>query len=279
MIVAAAILDRAEQSLGDSLPRLAGAVVVLAGGLFAAWLLARIAARVLTTVGVDELAERFGVHDVLERVGLERSLARVVARAIRLALIVVAIVAAVSLLGVGALSDALNAFVLFLPKLFIALAIVLIGVVAARFVGERVAALSDQLDLGGPLPELARVTVIVLAVLTALAQVGVPTFLLVALLAIVVAAIALTLALAFGLGGRDVARQLSAGRYVRQSFELGQRISVGSEAGTIRAFEGTATVLEREGGETVRVPNQRLIDGVIVVGAAPETGTPSVPGG
>jgi small-conductance mechanosensitive channel len=265
MTVAAAILDRAQESLGESLPRIAGAFLVLIGGLIAAWLLSRIAARLLSRVGLDQLAERLAVHDVLERVGLPRSLSAVVARAIRLALIVVTILAAVSLLGVGALSEALNAVVLFLPKLFVALAILLIGVVAARFVGDRVAAFTDQLDLGGPLPELARGTVLVLAVLTALAQVGVPTFVLVALLAIIVTAIALTLALAFGLGGRDVARQLSAGRYVRQSFELGQRIAVGEATGTIRAFEGTATVLDRDDGGTVRVPNQQLIDGLVVV--------------
>jgi small-conductance mechanosensitive channel len=265
VIVAAEILDRAGDSLGEALPRLGGAVVLLVVGILVALLAGRLVRRVLVSAGLDALAERAGVQDVLDRLGLERSLSHLVGVAVRIALVVVAVVAAVSLLGLGALSTALNEVILFLPKLFVALALVLIGVVLAQFVGARAERLAGQLDLPGPLRQLAEIGIVALFVLTALAQLGIPTTILLALLAVVVLAAVLTLALAFGLGGRDVARHVSAGRYVASSFELGQAITMGDLRGEIIAFETSATLLRADNGATVRVPNQLLLDSVVTV--------------
>jgi small-conductance mechanosensitive channel len=269
--IAAAVLDRARASFGDALPGLAGALVLLVVGLFLAWLAGRLAARALGAVGLDGLAERAGLLDILERIGLRRSLSRLVGRAIRITLSVVVVIAALSVLGLGALSASLNAAVLFLPKLLVALALVLAGVVVAEWVAHRAGRVSEQMDLAFPAGRMAYVVVLALFVLTALAQVGIPTGILTLILGVLIVAAALTVALAFGLGGREVARQLSAGRYVGDSFELGQTISVGGVRGEIAAFQSAATVLRAEDGGTVRVPNSLLLESIVTVdGEAPQ---------
>lgn len=275
MIVASSVVDQGLRSLGESLPHILGAVVLLVVGLAIAWLVGRVVHRLLLAVGVDDLAERFGIHDAIERVGLERSLSRVLGVAARIALTVVVVVAAVSLLGLGALSLALNRAVLFVPKLFVALVLVLAGVVVGQFVGERVGKLGDQMALGGPLRQFTELAIIALFSLTALAELGIPTSIVLAVVAVVVAAIVLTIALAFGLGGREVARELSAGRYLQGAFELGQRISVQGLSGEIVALENAATVLRTEDGLTARVPNHLLIDSVVTVHGEPAGGSQS----
>jgi small-conductance mechanosensitive channel len=264
-MLAADVVDRATATLGESLPRLGGAVLLLVLGIAIAFLGGRLVRRALLTVGLDPLADRFGIHDVLRRIGLPPSLSHILGTTVRIALIVVAVVAAVSLLGLGALSEALNAVVLFMPKLFVALALTLAGVVLAQFLGARVDRLAQQMDIAAPLRQLVEVAVIALFVLTALAQLGVPTMILTALVGVVLLAAVLTLALAFGLGGRDVARQISAGRYVAGAFEVGQRITVGNLTGEIVTFQSAATLLRAADGSTVRVPNQLLIDSVVTV--------------
>ncbi|MGI8595274.1 MAG: mechanosensitive ion channel family protein, partial [Solirubrobacteraceae bacterium] len=84
MLLSATILRRAGDSLGGFLPRLGGALVLLVLGLLAARIVAAVVGRALSSIGVDDLGERWGVHDVLERVGASRSLAAVVSRAVRL---------------------------------------------------------------------------------------------------------------------------------------------------------------------------------------------------
>jgi small-conductance mechanosensitive channel len=105
--------------------------------------------------------------------------------------------------------------------------------------------------------------VLAVFVVTALAQVGVPTQILLVLVSVLLAAAAATLALAFGIGGREMAREVSARRYVEGAFRVGQEITVSDIRGTIAAIEATGTVLETTGGDRVRVPNSQLIAGVV----------------
>lgn len=264
----AVILDRAGESLGGFLPRLGGAVVLLVVGWLLAWLIGRGVSKALVALGANDLAERLKVHDALERVGLERSLCKVAGAAVRITLRAVVVFAALSLLGLQFLSQSLNEAVLFLPKILVALALLLVGFVLAGWVRDRVDRLAYQMDLPIPVGQLAYVVIIVVFGITAAAQLTLSTDFVALVLAIMVAAAALTMALSFGLGGRDMARALSAGRYVRGAHQVGQTISVGDVRGEVRAIESTATVLRTPDGDDVRVPNHLLLEQVVRVHGA-----------
>jgi small-conductance mechanosensitive channel len=263
-MIVATILDQAGDQLGGFLPRLGGALLLLVVGVVLARVFARLLGRGLRMAGLDSTADRWGVADVLERAGLGRSLARVIAVAVRISLTVVVVFAALSLLGLQFLSESLNQGVLFLPKVLAALALVLIGVVLAAFVRERVDRTATQWDLPIPLGPVVQGIIVAIFVITAAAQLTISIALLMVLVAILLAAVAAPFALAFGLGGRDVARSLSAGRYVRAAFSEGQVIRVDGIRGTVERIEPSATVL-RTDTETIRVPNHVLIDQTVVI--------------
>ena len=260
----ATVLDQAGNQLGGFIPRLGGALVLLVVGIVIARLLARLLRRALRMAGLDSASERWGVADVLERAGLGRSLAHVLAVALRISITVVVVFAALSLLGLQFLSQSLNEGVLFLPKVLAAMALVLIGVVLAAFVRERVDRTATQWDLPVPLGPLFQMVVIAIFVITAAAQLTISIALLMVLVAILLAAVTAPFAIAFGLGGRDVARSLSAGRYVRASFEEGQTIRIDGVRGSIERIEPSATVLRTE-TERIRVPNHVLISETVVI--------------
>lgn len=222
--------------------------------------------RALGAAGLDGTADRFGVGDTLERSGLGRSLSSVLGGAVRIGVRLVVLFAALSLLGLQFLSESLNSAVLFLPKLLVALLLLLAGVVVGSLVRQQVDRLTEQLDLPVPLGVVAQVTVVAVFALSAAAQIAISTVVLAVLVGILVAAAAGTFALAFGLGGREVARALSAGRYVRDAYEVGQTISFGDVTGRVTAIEAAATVLEAPDGRTIRVPNHVLLEAVVQVG-------------
>jgi len=257
------ILDQAGETLGGYLPRFAGAFALLLVGLVVAAVLRRLIERGLRAAGFDELGERWGVHDVLERFGLGRSLARVIARAVRLAIVVVVVFAALSLLGLAFLSESLNVGILFLPRLFVAFVLLLVGIVLSELARRHVDRMAEQMDLPGPLGTLAQATVLALFGVTALAQLGIPTQVLLMLAGILLAATGLMFALAFGLGGREMAREVSARRYVEAAFDVDQEISVSGVRGRIAAIESTCTILDDGDGGRVRVPNSQLIASLV----------------
>ena len=264
-----AILDRAGETLGGFLPRFAGAVVLLLLGFVVIAVVRRVLVRGLRAAGLDALGERWGVNDVLQRFGAGRSLAGALGNAVRLALIVVVVFAALSLLGLEFLSASLNAGILFLPRLLFAAVLLLAGVVVAELVRHRVDRLAAQMDLPGPLGLLAEAAILAVFAVTALAQLGVPVSVLLLVVAIMLAGVALTFALAFGIGGQAMAREVSARRYVEGGFEVGQDVSLGEFRGRIAEIDATCTVLEAPGGERLRVPNSQMIASVVRVHPSP----------
>ena len=261
----ASVLQQAGDTLGGFAPRVAGALLLLVIGVLAVALIRRALRKLLRAAGVDAAGERWGVGDVLERFGLGRSLAGAIAGAVRLVLLVVVVFAALSLLGLQFLSDSLNAGILFLPRLLVALVLLLAGVVLSELARRQVDRLAEQMDLPGPLGILAEIAVIAVFAVTALAQVGVPVTVLMLIVAIVLTGAALMLALAFGVGGQAMAREVSARRYVEGAYDVGQVISLEGFRGTIAAIETTSTVLETTGGERLRVPNSQLLTSIVTV--------------
>jgi small-conductance mechanosensitive channel len=274
-MIHATILDRAGDSLGGYLPRLGGALLLLLAGVLVAAIIRRILVRLLRAARLDELGERWGVHDVLERVGLGRSLAALVARAVRIAIVFLVVFAALSLLGLEFLSASLNGVILFLPRVFVALALLVAGVVLGQVARRQIDRLANQMDIPGPVGMLTETIVLGVFAVTALAQLGIPTQVLLLLAAILLGAVALTLALAFGIGGRDMAREVSARRYVEGAYTVGEEVSVDGRRGRIAAIEATGTVLDTRDGERVRIPNSQLVASIVTLhGEAPEPQRP-----
>jgi small-conductance mechanosensitive channel len=263
--LATSILGRAGQDLGAFIPRLGGALALLLIGLLLTRLIARLLLRAMQAAGVDRLADRAGVTRVLETSGLGASLASVIARAIRIFLAIVVIFAALSLLGLQFLSASLNQAILALPRVFIAATLVLAGAVVAGAARQRADRLTYQLDFPVPVGQIVQIAVLAVFGIIAAAEIGISTLVLLVLIGVLVAAIAGTFTLAFGLGSRDVARALSAGRYLRHDYRVGQEIAFGDVRGRITRIHSTSTILDAGEGRSIRVPNHLLIDTIVTI--------------
>jgi small-conductance mechanosensitive channel len=264
----ATVLERASDQLGAFLPRFGGALLLLVGGLILAAVLGRLVRSALRKAGLDRLVERWGVPDLLARAGLGRSPAGLIALAVRVSITVIAIFAALSLLGLQFLSDSLNEGILFIPRLMTGLFLLFVGLILGAQLRAWVERTSTQMDLPISIGPIAQALVIAIFGLCAAAQIGVALAPLTAIIGIALAAVAATLALAFGLGSREIARALTAARYARADFAAGETIRLGELRGTIEQIDSTATTL-RAGEERIRIPNHVLIEGVVIVESQP----------
>jgi small-conductance mechanosensitive channel len=187
-----------------------------------------------------------------------------VGAAVRLSISVMVIFGALSLLGLEFLSDSLNQGILYIPRLLTALFLVLLGLVLGALARTWVEKTAAQMDFPVALGPIVQIGIIVLAVLCAAVQLGIAVGTVTTLLEIVLVAIAATVALAFGLGGRELGRALSSSRYARADFAVGQTIRMGELRGTITQIGSAATTL-RSDGEHIRVPNNLLVEHVVIV--------------
>jgi small-conductance mechanosensitive channel len=246
-------------------PKVLAMIVVLVLG----YLIARIVARAITVlsqkIGLEVAAERSGLAESMQHMGIKRNVSAIVGTIVFWLLMCVFIMAAVNILGLQDVSAAMYSVVSYIPKLLVATLVVVIGLLVASFLRGVVATSADRVGLTYA-EHLANGFYYVLVLVTfhaALTHLGMNLELLENMILIAFGALAIGFALAFGLGGRDVIGGILAGYYVRQRLQTGDRVTVGNLEGTVREVGPVATVIETEEDNYINrrsIPNAKMLN-------------------
>ena len=196
--------------IGAFMPRLGVALVVLLLG----WLLAKAArfsvVKALRALNFGVLTERAGIDTFLQQGGSQRDTTHVFGWIIYLLVMLATLMVAFNSLGLTQVSDLLGRLLVFVPRLLVALLVVVFGAYFARFVGNavqgwcRASGIGDAALLGG----VARYALTAFVVLLAVDHLDIGGGLIQQTFLILLAGIVLAAALAFGLGARDRAAAL-----------------------------------------------------------------------
>jgi len=197
-------------SVGDFLPRLALALLILVAG----WIVAKMArfaiAKGLRAVNFNVLTERAGMDGFLRDGGIRSDTTDIIALLVYWLVILASLVIGFNLMGLTYITDLLGRVILFLPKVMVALLILAFGAYFARFIGNAVTAYCRNVHLQDSdiLGRLAQYAIIAFVVLIALDQVNIGGDIVRQTFLIVLAGVVLALALAFGLGGKEWASEM-----------------------------------------------------------------------
>jgi len=199
-------------------PRLVGALVILLVG----WLIARVVAGLVTrglrAVRFNQIAQRAEIDQLLDKAGVRLDPAAVVGRLAYWFLFLIFIGAAFNAFGLTQVNTVINQIVAFIPNVVVALVVLLVGALLANFVANLVRGASGTAHVGDPkvLATVARSAVTVFAVLIALDQLQIAPAIINTLWMALLGSVAVAAALAFGLGGQGVARQMVESWYARR---------------------------------------------------------------
>jgi hypothetical protein len=205
--------------IGAFLPRLLLAIVILIVG----WLVAKAVrfaiVKALRTINFNVVTEKAGIDHFLKQGGADIDTVRVLGSLSYWLVILAALMIASNSLDLAYVTDLIGRIVLFVPKVMVAVVILVFGVYFARFVGAALTTYLRNIGVGeaGLVGRLALYAIVVFVIMIALDQMGLGDIIRQAFL-IIVAAIALGLALAFGLGGQKRAAELIE-RWSRHSVE------------------------------------------------------------
>jgi hypothetical protein len=197
------------QVFGDIVPALLGALVILFAGYLLARVLEKLIERFLRRIRLNRLLERGGVMQAVERSGSRVNPVRVLANLVFWLVMFAVILVAANALGLESLANVFSELVSYIPSVIAAIVIILVGIVLGGFVGGLIAASAGALHGGRALARVGRSGVILLAVFMALQELGIATDIVTTAFAILFGAIALAMALAFGLGNRELAGEVT----------------------------------------------------------------------
>ena len=210
----------------EFLPRFLAMLSLAIVGWLIAWLLAYATRYVLGWLKFNHVAARAGAADLLKKTDLPQ--ADVLASTIVFWIVWIGfLLSGVRALGFTGMETMLSDFVHFVPQLLTALAILLIGLVAANFVWRAtlLAAVNAQLPSARLISSAVRFLIVILAVAMALEQIAVARSVVLTAFAIAFGAVMFGLALAFGIGGADVARRLLERQFPEREKKGGDDVS------------------------------------------------------
>src|SRR5579884_4389714 len=215
----------AGQIVGQTLPALIGALVILFAGYLLAKVLEKLTERGLRRIRLNNLLERAGVIQAVERSGTHVNPSRVLANLVFWLVMFTVILLAANALGLDSLANVVSTLVSYIPSVIAAIVIILVGIVLGGFVGGLIAASAGGVHGGRSLARIGRGGVLLLAVFMALQELGIATDIVTTAFAILFGAIALALALSFGLGNRELAGEITREWYERYRRERAEALA------------------------------------------------------
>jgi len=246
------------------IPRLFGALLVVAIGFVVAKVLDTLLSKVLAKIGLDRLVAGTGVTKLLGRAGIRVPISTLIGKIVYWFVLLIFLVSAAESLGLARVSATLDMLTLYVPKVFGAGLILLVGVLLAQLVNGLVrgAAEGVGLEYASGLGRVAQGLVIIIIISVAIGQLEVKTELLNYVVAIALISVGLAVALALGLGSRDLVSQILAGIYVRELYEVGQRVRLDGLQleGEIEEIGTAKTLLLTDDGELVSIANRVLLE-------------------
>ena len=199
------------------LPAVLGALAILLAGYFVARLVERFTDSLLGRLNFNKVAEAGGLTEAMDRTGTRLDPIHAVGKLLFWLVMLVVILLASSALGLESINTMFGTMLSYLPTLIAAIVIVILGMIVGEFVRALVLASAGGVEGVPVLAKLAKASVVLIAVFMAVQQLGVAEEIVTAAFTLILGAIALAAGLAFGLGNRQL-----AGEITRRWYEEGR---------------------------------------------------------
>ena len=247
-------------------PNIIGTLFVLIIGFFITKLVVKIIKKVLKLAKVNKLDEKINEIEIVEGKNLNFDTVKFVSTFVKWLMYIMLIIMASDIMNLTIISVQIGELFAYLPKLFTALVIFILGLLFANFVKNGLKSLFESMDLSGGkmISQVVFFLLLTFISVTALNQAGIDTEIITNNINMIIAAFLLAFAIAFGLGAREVVGKLLKTFYARKTFEIGQSIIFQNESYTVESVENISVILKNSKGKLI-VPINDLVENQVQV--------------
>ncbi|MGE0643144.1 MAG: hypothetical protein AB7P24_05700 [Nitrospira sp.] len=240
-------------------PKLLGALLLVLAGYLLARMVGAATAGLMKLVGLDRLLAKTPLQNLFNKSSSAKTGSDILGLLIFWLIFLLFGITATDILDLPTVSATLTDLAHYLPKVGLAVLIIVLGMMAASYVKDLIslACSSAGISQGTIVAQTFYVAAILVVFVTAVNELGIDTTLLNSTILIGFGGLIAGAALSFGLGARGTVANLIASHYLQPLFRVGQRIRVGDVHGTIVAMTPIAIVLETADGR-VFVPAARF---------------------
>jgi hypothetical protein len=242
------------------LPNLLAALLLVLLGLGIAKACSIGTRKLLQSLKFDSFGAKFVDHTSINVSPKNISPSQWVGTAVFWVILLVFLISASDTLGWTAAAGSLIEITSYLPRIFSAIIIGILGFYLASFVRTFIKSSFDAMDLsaGEVTSKIVFYGLLLIVGTTALQQAGVETTIITANISIIVGGIFLAFAIGFGYSSREILTNILSSFYARNTFSEGQIIKIDSIQGKIISIDRIHTTISTQSGELI-IPNRRLI--------------------
>lgn len=202
------------------------------------------------------------VEDVIKRPGV---IMKFVDFIVKITVMLVFINMAVAVLGIEIIAELVNTVILWIPNLFAAAVIVILGLWVAGWLYDKTMESSKKHEL--PFPTLVanavKFLVIYIVITMALAQLGIEVPVLYLAFGITLGAVMIGLGAGFAYGLKGVMSNMGGYLQVKEIVKPGEKIEVGEYSGEVKEITRYNTIIVNESGNKQSIPNTYLVDNTV----------------
>ena len=194
------------------IPTLLGAIAILVIGWIVAQFVEAIVVRALKAARLDVVSDKAGIANMLAQGEIKWTLSELLGVIVYWIVMLSVLAAAMNALNLTVASDLLSKLVAYIPNIIIAIFVLVLGSFLATFTAGIVRTAASNAGVGSAklLAKITQAILIVFAVIIAIEQLNIATAFIAFAVNIILASIGLAIALAFGLGCKDIAAKAMA---------------------------------------------------------------------
>ena len=233
-------------------------ILILIVGFFVARLSKTVTVKLLTMAGLRKITIRTWTDDILKAVGYRGTLITLIGDLVKWFIYILVLGTIIEIAGFPGIFNIFSQIAIFVPRFIAAILIIVIGFLIADFFGkvfEEAGRRIFQDDfLSSFTGGLIKYSVAFVSIIISLALIGIDTFSLTVMLAIILTTAVIMLLM----GVKDMFPNFTAGIYLKKNIKIGEHIKTGNYSGKVERIEPLAVVI-KSGAKTVSIPSSFLI--------------------
>lgn len=257
---------RMGERLSSGLVNLLGALLILLLGWLFTKLVVFLLKKLLKTIRIDKLTEKLNDTKLFGENTMKFELSYVVTEFVRWIMYLVFIIIAADIMQWTAISIEIGKLLSYLPQLFVAVALFIVGIYIAGFIRRAVRGVLLNFHIYGSrtISTIVFYIIVVIFTITALNQANVDTSLITGNVFLIVGGVMLALAIAFGVGSIKVVNKLLLGWMLQKKYAVGTTLTIGEISGKVVSVDLISVTLDT-GKKKVVVPIKELADNTLEI--------------
>ena len=249
-----------------ALPKIIGALIILLIGWIVTRIILFVLGKILKLAKVNVLSDKINDMELFGKGDFKIDILKIILGFVKWVLLLVFLIVAADILSWEIISTEIGNLLRYLPRLFSALALMMIGLYIGNFIKKTVKKIFDSLEFGGSnlVSNMLFYIIVIFISITALNQAGIDTTIITNNVTMILGAFLLAFALGLGLGSRDVITDLLRSFYTRRTFAVGDKLVIGEHSGTVEAIENNSLTLVTKDGKFV-IPIKDVVESKVEI--------------